>query len=622
MILKAGGTTLNVRTTFSKVLATALALLFAATASLIPASAANSAYESQLISKGFPEAYAKKLATVHNDHPNWDFIPVVNGLAWDTVVDNEYAGHRNTVYISPNNGSATRLYCDQSSGTYAEKNGFPFSYVVRDGSNVNSDGWIDASKMAVAYYMNPYNFIGSDVTILQFASLEWNFPDNQKGNKAAYDAICGVLENTFMSVKRNSYNTKYVDNNGNIIYTDPSGKKQTLDYTYPMVICAAAKTYNMDPAYLAAKIIGEVGSAGSGSVSGTYSGYTGYYNFLNVGAYDSSAGESVANGLTFAKKKGWNNPIASIYGGAEIVANDYLKKGQNTCYYQKFNVTKNNTYNHQYMTAINGAINTTYMTYTGYKRAGILNNARKFYIPVYNSIPSPVGKEVHFKGYSDYSGYGNGASGVVTTAATIRSTPSISGSKVGTVSNGTKVNIMGGYRDTKVTYDPNYRINATEYRMFRPLWYHVRTADGTIGYIQEDYVANQNTKSLKSGGSFKLNFIGNGNEKPRFMSLDTRVATVDSNGTVTARSTGATRVVVYLTNGAFDVITVSVNGASYDNAAPGTASKSQIGSSSNNGPTSGTSQENGRPQRGGNSGLVGAIRDTFGSLFNRDRNVG
>ena len=603
----------------TKVLAVLMAVLVTMSfADMSAMAASTSTYQNQLIRAGFPSSYAAKLAQLQARHPNWTFEPLQTGLNWDRAVGQESLNHRNTVYINPNSASATRLYRDMSTGTYQAKNGFDYSYAVRDGSTSQSIGWIDASKMAVAYFMNPLTFLGSDSAIFQFESLNWNFSNTTHGNRDAYNATTAVLKNTFMDPNRNSYNTNSVDDNGNIKYIDTNGQTQTLDASYPMAICGAAKNYGLDPCYLAAKIIREVGANGkSGSVSGKYSGYTGYYNFLNIGANDSSNGAAVSKALAYAKNKNWTNPVASIYGGADIIYNDYVAKGQNTPYLQKFNVSGTNNYNHQYMTAINGVVSPTNLTYAGYKQAGILDNRHRFIIPVFENMPGTGGTSVRLRGYS-----GQTVTGTVRKATSLKSEASYVGNNVATVAAGDTVYVSGGYRDTRVAYDSNYRVNAVYYRMFAPLWYKVTTSSGTTGYIQEDYLDISNRASITGSQTFTLNYSVTGSEQPSFMSQDTRIATVDASGRVTGRGTGTTKIVVYLTNGSFDVLTLTVGNGTFTPAPTQTEPSSgntntnrNNNNNTNNGnrPSNNNNTQNGNNQRpSAASGLLNAIRSLFG----------
>ncbi len=539
-----------------RAIAVFLMLILLVSYSLVPALAASAkeTYVNGLVKAGFPTSYAEKLYTVHQKHANWKFTPVKTGLDFDDAIAAESINGRCNVYIKPNTSAcATRLYRDMSTGSYTAKNGFDYDYQIRDGSDANQTGWMQGTPMAVAYYMNPYTFIGNDISILQFESLEWNFGSYNEAVKV----VESILSTTFMSTARNDLNVKYVTDDGKIQYIDTKGAAQILDMSYAQAICTAAKDNNLNPCYLASKIIGEVGSKGSSSITGTYNGYTGYYNFLNIGAYDSSSGAAVANGLRYAKSYNWCTPLLSIQGGAAQIASYYIARGQNTAYLQKFNVTSLNTYGHQYMTAANGVVNTTYSTYNAYKKAGILESAKTFYIPVFtDSGNSVAGTNVQFKGYE---GHGFGT---VNATVNLRSSPSYAGTKTNSLSKGTKVTITGGYRDTKVSFTSGYNVDATYYRMFAPLWYQVKTSSGETGYICEDYLDPATSLTMTTGSTENLQYtVGGGSETPRFFVQDNRIAKVSLGGVVTAVSKGTTKVVVYLANGAFDVINLTVRSA-------------------------------------------------------------
>lgn len=512
----------------------------------------ESAYKASLRSEGFPECYLDKLWNVHKLHPNWIFKAYNTGLNWDTALSKECVSGSNLVYIEPNSSfSATRLYCDRSYGAYVSKLGFDYDYAVIDGSDANQKGWVDATPMAVAYYMNPYTFIGNDITILQYESLEWNFNTVDE----AIPVVESMLNGTFMSKTSNSANGNYIDTNGNIKYRNTSGQTVVLDITYARAICDASKANNINPCYLTSKILGEVGGSGSGSVTGTYSGYQGYYNYLNIGATNSSTGDAVAKGLARAKTEGWTTPVLAIAGGAKFIADGYISVGQNTMYLQKFNVTNKNTYAHQYMGAVNGVVNTTYSTYTGYKNYNILDAVKTFYIPVFSNMPDATATSVTL------TGYGNPATGTTKTSATIRNEASLDGTSLGTVAGGTSVTLYSGYRDTRVTY-VGVR-DSTYYRMMNPIWYNVKSGN-TTGYICEDYVETSKALSLNVGATHKLVFSksSGSTETPRFMSWDTRIATASTDGTITAKSAGSTKIVVYTARGCFDVLNLTVSASS------------------------------------------------------------
>lgn len=228
------------------ILSCSLLILF----TLMPAfaSVAKQNYKSQLKRQGFPESYCEKLWNVHCEHPNWQFRPMNTGLDWNTAVKMETAGHRNLVYIQPNSAyCATRLYRSMSYGEYSSNSPFGYHYPVRDGSDRNQCGWIDATPMAVAFYMNPYSFIGNSATILQFELLQWEFGNNNRGYSEAVETVEAILKNTFMSSKANRFNNNFIDGNGHVKYRDSSGRWHYTGKTYAETICGISKKYNVSP---------------------------------------------------------------------------------------------------------------------------------------------------------------------------------------------------------------------------------------------------------------------------------------------------------------------------------------------------------------------------------------
>ena len=82
--------------------------------------------------------------------------------------------------------------------------------------------------------------------------------------------------------------------------------------------------------------------------------------------------------------------MKSINGGAEFLAETYIKNGQFTGYLQRFNVNPDayhKLYTHQYMTNLVGALAQGYSTYTSYAKSGILDNTYVFSIPVFEEMP-------------------------------------------------------------------------------------------------------------------------------------------------------------------------------------------------------------------------------------------
>ena len=108
--------------------------------------------------------------------------------------------------------------------------------------------------------------------------------------------------------------------------------------------------------------------------------YEGIYNFYNIGA--NSGEDPIGNGLKYASNKTigkyllpWNDPVKAIKGGAIWIATNYIAVGQDTLYFQKYDVVSNGTalYNHQYMQNIFAARSEGYTTYSTYNKLKLLD---------------------------------------------------------------------------------------------------------------------------------------------------------------------------------------------------------------------------------------------------------
>lgn len=315
---------------------------------------------------GFPESYKASLRTLHAKYPNWVFKPIQTGLNWNDVVEAESVFRINTTQV--NIGSGTDFsQLSTASGAYDWATD---RYTVCDGSN-----WYSASTGLIQYYLDPRNFL-DEKYIFAFESLAYDSAQTK-------DVVQHILNDTFM---RGSYTE-----------TDPStGARATRSYADTFM--EAGQLSGASPYYLAARARQELGVNGSNSSSGTYSKLPGYFNFYNIGASDGA--DAVLNGLRFASKTDpkynlpWNTRYKSIVGGAKYISNFFINVGQNTPYFQKFNVVyKDKLYRNQYMTAVFGATSEAATVYGSYSKYGVLKDKLVFYIPVYNNMPaSPCAK--------------------------------------------------------------------------------------------------------------------------------------------------------------------------------------------------------------------------------------
>lgn len=309
----------------------------------------DTSYVDELVAKGFPYSYATSLASLHVQYPNWVFEPVNTGLDWNTVIEKESVLGINLVPATSNDSWKTTA---TASNAY---NWATNTWKILDGSS-----WVGASPEIVAYYMDPRNFL-DDTNIFQFETLRYASYQNK-------DDVSKVLAGTFMSGALRGDSSK----------------------TYAEVFMAAGSNVNVNPAHLATRCKQEQGAQGTSPlISGTYAGYAGYYNYFNIGAYGTPKETLYKNGLQKAKNEGWTSVELSITGGAKFLADKYISLGQDTLYFQKFNVVnkKSGLYTYEYMTNVQAAYSEGKTMGSAYSNK---NQAYVFRIPVYNNMPETV----------------------------------------------------------------------------------------------------------------------------------------------------------------------------------------------------------------------------------------
>lgn len=282
----------------------------------------------------FPASYREPLRKLKEQHPNWQFVAMNTQLDWNTVIANEIGDAKNLI--------------EKSYGDHTKEG--------LDGGN-----WYYVSEDALKYFMDPRNFLEEN-TVFQFEQLTYNESVHTK------EALDQFLNSTFMNDSQNAPGT---------------------DMTFSTILWAVgvAEDSGVSPYHLAARVRQEQGLGTSPLISGNYPGYEGLYNYFNVGATGKSETECIVSGLQHARKEGWTSAYWSILGGADVISSNYIKRGQDTLYLQKFNVTTNGTYWHQYMQNVSAAYSEGKSTYGIYRNAGALDSPFVFRIPVYRNMP-------------------------------------------------------------------------------------------------------------------------------------------------------------------------------------------------------------------------------------------
>lgn len=328
-------------------------------------------YCNMLKGKNFPESYCPYLYYVHSKHPTWVFEADVIGKSLEEVSLAEQG--KNVLQTGNPN--------------------YWYSYTPIEGD------YYYVKSNVIASFMDPRNSL-FERYMFQFLNLEKN---TDVYNEAAMTAITGFNGNLVNQI--NYYAQAGVNEGVNPIHMLTRSSQEGMN----------KKTY--------------------GSVSGTYStdygkytpeGYSlnGYYNYFNVGAYATEGYTTVGRGLAYAAgflensacistelaedgvtvvrhyydetkcpalsdQRPWNTPEKAILGGSKFLAQKYVKKGQNTLFYQKFNIgTKSqfDIYTHQYMTNIYAPVSESSTMYSAYQTGQLLESSFEFLIPVYTNM--------------------------------------------------------------------------------------------------------------------------------------------------------------------------------------------------------------------------------------------
>ena len=469
--------------------------------------------------ENFPDSYKPYLLELKKKYPNWHFVALYTNLDWKYVIDNENIFGKNLV---------PKSYSDRWKNTKPGQH------------NVEVDsGWVDSSRRAVEYAMDPRNFL-NNVWIFQFEGLSY---DEKTNNKEGIEKIL--------------YGTEFYDKI--VQYVTSSGNTVTMNSKYSDLILKAGKTSAVSSYHLASRIKQEVGPFLShASISGTVSGYKGLYNFYNIGATSSSEPMgAIKNGLQYAKDgKGaseqtktkylipWNNKEKAITGGGIFIGSSYINIGQDTVYLQKFHVTSNNggeLFWHQYMTNVLAPYSESKLIYNGYANMNMLNNSMTFIIPVYNNMPeTPVENPNILE--SDFVDDNTKVYADVQTTLNIREGPSSS-------------------YEVLTSVDRNIQMTRiAKGKQKGELWDKVKLPNGIVGYVFQSYLKEVPEKQIEKinvkidkttinkGETIKLNVEilpeEAKNHEVIYSSNNNNVAQVDGSGNITGIKSGKATITV------------------------------------------------------------------------------
>ena len=485
------------------------------------------------LSETFPSSYKPYINELKKQYPNWEFKALYTNLDWEYVINNENVFGKNLV---------PKSYSDNW------KNTKPGEYNVEVDS-----GWVDSSRTAVEYAMDPRNFLNY-VRVFQFEELSYNSKTSTK------ETIEKIL-----------YGTEFY--NRIVEYKTSSGNNVVTDKKYSDLILGAAKTSQVSGLHLASRIKQEVGPFLShSSISGTVSGFEGLYNFYNIGATSSSEPMgAIKNGLQYAKDgKGassatkskylipWNTKERAITGGAIFIGSSYINVGQDTIYLQKFHVydTKDDElFWHQYMTNVLAPYSESKLIYNGYSNSDLIDSSISFVIPIYNNMPDLPCTSPAISA-SDFSSDNTKVYANVDTTLNIRSGPSTSYEVI--------TGVQAGEIMTRISKG----------KQKGELWDRVKLSNGIVGYVFQNYVEevpdvevekiqlSLDKTTINKGEKIKLNVNilpqDAVNKNLTFSSSNLNVATVSTDGTILGVGSGTTTITAKSSNGVTASIKLNV----------------------------------------------------------------
>lgn len=319
-------------------------------------------YKAKLTQSGFPESYHSYLLELHARHSSWNFVAEKLSMSFSAAVAGE-AGNGASLL----QGSAFDIgYRSTASHTY---NLWTDSF-----SGYESEpGYYNASREAIAYYMDPRNYL-NEKYIFAFETL--GYSSNQDAS-----VVSKIMSSqSFWPIIYEYYNREDAikDSKGNV-------NDDIVD---------ASSRVGISAVHVASRIKQEIsGLQTSDSRIGgifTYNGttYSNYYNFFNIKSRCTNCSSIYAG---YAFEKSWNTPYKGIHGGASFMYDGYISLNQDTIYYEKFDVsTTNGHYTHQYMQNLAAPVQEGGIKYNGYVDglASYLDTGITFVIPVYDDMPT------------------------------------------------------------------------------------------------------------------------------------------------------------------------------------------------------------------------------------------
>ena len=299
-------------------------------------------YDGENLNENKYPGYKERIDALLEEHPNWTFTLFYTKLDWEEVIANE--GHKdNTEY-------PTNLIPDSSD--YPED----WKCEIDRDRTFDNGTWLCASDKAIKYQMDPRNILNDD-NIFQFAELKY-----VEGAQTA-EGINEITEGSFLE-----------------------GDSITE------ALLQAGKNANLDPYFIASRLIQEQGRNGTVLSRGCEYNDTVVYNPFNINAKGNSQDEIIQNAAQYAYEQGWDSLEKALIGGVEFLKEGYINVGQNTLYLQKFDVVNqdDSLYTHQYMQNLLAPQSEANNMKEIYEASDTVDSALNFIVPLYENMPEEL----------------------------------------------------------------------------------------------------------------------------------------------------------------------------------------------------------------------------------------
>lgn len=289
--------------------------------------------------------YKELIDTLKEKYPNWTFTLFYTKLDWNDVIENE--GHQD--------GRTYPLNLIPDSSNYPED----WKCEADKDKRFDNGTWLCASDKAICYQMDPRNVLNEE-NIFQFKELKY-----EEGAQTV-EGIESITKNTFLEGE---------------------------DISNALI--EAGKNANLDPYFIASRLIQEQGRKGTTlSLGYEYQEKT-VYNPFNVNAIGNSREEILENAAKYAYEHNWDTLEKALIGGVEFVKKGYIEKGQNTLYLQKFDIVNQDKelYQNQYMQNLLAPESEASNMLEIYESSDTVDSQANFIIPLYENMPEEISEK-------------------------------------------------------------------------------------------------------------------------------------------------------------------------------------------------------------------------------------